>query len=94
MTRPLPRRGIATGFLEPFKDGTGQLFLGAAGACRAGVGRLIMDRTERFYRIDQLLNEQRFATFAQLQEALGGVSRNHQARPAVSARPDERADPL
>jgi predicted DNA-binding transcriptional regulator YafY len=33
-----------------------------------------MDRTERFYRIDQILNEQRFATFVQLQEALG-VSR-------------------
>lgn len=33
-----------------------------------------MDRTERFYRIDQLLNERRFATFAQLQEELG-VSR-------------------
>lgn len=30
-----------------------------------------MDRTERFYRIDQLLNERRFASFGQLQEALG-----------------------
>jgi predicted DNA-binding transcriptional regulator YafY len=29
-----------------------------------------MDRTERFYRIDQILNERRFATFIQLQEAL------------------------
>ncbi|HNH35750.1 MAG TPA: YafY family protein [Rhodocyclaceae bacterium] len=33
-----------------------------------------MDRTERFYKIDQLLNERRHATFAQIQEALG-VSR-------------------
>lgn len=30
-----------------------------------------MDRTERFYRIDQLLNERRFATFVQLQDELG-----------------------
>jgi predicted DNA-binding transcriptional regulator YafY len=33
-----------------------------------------MDRTERFYKIDQLLHERRFASFAQIQEALG-VSR-------------------
>ncbi len=33
-----------------------------------------MDRTERFYKIDQLLHERRFATFEQIQEALG-VSR-------------------
>ena len=33
-----------------------------------------MDRTERFYKIEQLLNERRFATFAQIQDALG-VSR-------------------
>ena len=33
-----------------------------------------MDRTERFYRIDQLLHERRFASFVQLQEELG-VSR-------------------
>lgn len=33
-----------------------------------------MDRTERFYKIDQLLHEQRFATFEQIQSALG-VSR-------------------
>ncbi|MBL8487258.1 MAG: YafY family transcriptional regulator [Rhodocyclaceae bacterium] len=33
-----------------------------------------MDRTERFYKIDQLLNERRHASFAQIQEALG-VSR-------------------
>ncbi len=33
-----------------------------------------MDRTERFYRIDQLLHERRFASFAQLQTDLG-VSR-------------------
>lgn len=30
-----------------------------------------MDRTERFYRIDQILNERRFATFVQLQDELG-----------------------
>jgi predicted DNA-binding transcriptional regulator YafY len=29
-----------------------------------------MDRTERFYKIDQLLQEQKFATFEQIQEAL------------------------
>jgi predicted DNA-binding transcriptional regulator YafY len=33
-----------------------------------------MDRTERFYRIDQLLQERKTASFAQIQEALG-VSR-------------------
>lgn len=33
-----------------------------------------MDRTERFYRIDQLLNEQRCLSFDALQDALG-VSR-------------------
>jgi predicted DNA-binding transcriptional regulator YafY len=33
-----------------------------------------MDRTERFYKIEQLLNEHRFATFERIQEALG-VSR-------------------
>lgn len=33
-----------------------------------------MDRTERFYKIDQLLQERRIASFAQIQEALG-VSR-------------------
>jgi predicted DNA-binding transcriptional regulator YafY len=33
-----------------------------------------MERTERFYKIEQLLHEYRFATFAQVQEALG-VSR-------------------
>jgi predicted DNA-binding transcriptional regulator YafY len=33
-----------------------------------------MDRTERFYKIDQLLHEHRFASFAQLQEEIG-VSR-------------------
>lgn len=33
-----------------------------------------MDRTERFYKIEQLLNEYRFATFEQIQLALG-VSR-------------------
>lgn len=33
-----------------------------------------MDRTERFYKIDQLLHERRFATFAQIQAELG-VSR-------------------
>ncbi|RLJ64833.1 helix-turn-helix transcriptional regulator [Sulfurisoma sediminicola] len=33
-----------------------------------------MDRTERFYKIEQLLQERRFATFAQIQTALG-VSR-------------------
>ena len=30
-----------------------------------------MDRTERFYRIDQLLNERRIASFLQLQDELG-----------------------
>jgi predicted DNA-binding transcriptional regulator YafY len=33
-----------------------------------------MDRTERFYRIDQLLQERKVASFSQIQEALG-VSR-------------------
>jgi predicted DNA-binding transcriptional regulator YafY len=33
-----------------------------------------MDRTERFYKIEQLLHERRFATFEQIQTALG-VSR-------------------
>ncbi len=33
-----------------------------------------MDRTERFYKIDQLLQERRIASFGQIQEALG-VSR-------------------
>lgn len=33
-----------------------------------------MDRTERFYKIEQLLHERRFASFEQIQEALG-VSR-------------------
>ena len=50
-----------------------------------------MDRTERFYKIDQMIHERTLVSFAQLQEALE-VSRATLKRDAITRRRTRRPE--
>ncbi|HZF25508.1 MAG TPA: hypothetical protein VEZ88_04555 [Steroidobacteraceae bacterium] len=50
-----------------------------------------MERLERFYKIDQLLEDRKVVSFATFKEVLG-MSREREARPRIHAQPLQCAD--
>jgi hypothetical protein len=57
-------------------------------------GATAMDRTERFYKIDQMIHDRKLVTFTESDGGAGNLARHAQARPRIHAQPAQRAHRL